>query len=133
MQHALQHCDRQAVIRHRHGFNLGFRQAREHFLPRHHAAAAMNDQATILQIRGEIVTGASRDIQLAAGELPQPTRNLHPPDIVFQRMVRTTFGNQDSVTRLETVERNRPQEVRRALAINLALARKRPPKILSKL
>ena len=89
--------DRHAVVADRHAGPAAGGHAREHLAAVPHACPAVDHEPIVAQIVRKIVPLGGVDPQLAADVLRQPAGNLHPADVVADRVMRTGLGHQHAV------------------------------------
>ena len=66
----------------------------------------MNHELVGREVLREVAPFHSREFKIAADILLQPPRNLHAPDIFFDRMVRAGLCYQDLVAGAQLINRN---------------------------
>src|ERR1017187_5411437 len=82
---------------------MTFSDAAQHLLSIPHASTTVDHELVRREVRWEIASFHCRELKLAANVLLQPPGNLHPSDILFNRVVRARLSYEHLVPGLQRV------------------------------
>ena len=107
MEDAVDVCDNEPVVGHRHALVGGTLVAVAHFAFVEHARAAVDDDFVGPEVFGELRSGAGFDDDVLAAELLEPAGDFDGSDIVALTVVGAAFGDEDAVADTSPAPSNR--------------------------